>query len=55
MDMCNHCRLATPSGAHKVCHACAIAIRGEIRRGLYAIDEYLTGWSKFERWRLDEG
>jgi hypothetical protein len=52
--MCIYCRLATPSGAHKVCHACAIAIRGDIRRGLDAIDEYLGGWSELERWRVDE-
>jgi hypothetical protein len=54
VDMCNYCRLTTPSGVHKVCHACAIAIRGESRRGLHAIEEYLGGWSELERWLVDE-
>jgi hypothetical protein len=52
--MCSYCRLATPSGPHKVCHACAIAIREEIRRGLHAIEEYLGDWSELERWLADE-
>lgn len=47
--MCVRCNLVTPCGAHDVCHACAIALRAEIRRGLNAIEEYLSGWSKLER------
>jgi len=54
VDMCSYCRLATPRGAHKVCHACAIAIREEIRRGLDAIEEYLGDWSELERWLANE-
>jgi len=52
--MCVRCHLVTPCGAHDVCHACAIALRAEIRRGLHAIEEYLGGWSKLERWLTDE-
>lgn len=33
-----------------MCHACAIAIRAEIRRGLLALEEYLDGTLKLERW-----
>jgi len=53
-DMCTHCHLATPSGAHELCHACAIALRAEVRRGLRAIEEYLAGWSKLERRLADK-
>lgn len=53
-DMCNHCHLVIPRGAHEVCHACAIALRAEIRRGLHAIEEYLGGWSQLERWLADQ-
>jgi hypothetical protein len=52
--MCSYCRLVTPGGAHKVCHACAIAIREETRRGLHAIEEYLGDWSELERWLADQ-
>jgi hypothetical protein len=51
--MCSHCRLAIPSGADEVCHACAIAIRAEIRRGLHAIEEHLSSWTQLERWLAD--
>jgi hypothetical protein len=37
-----------------VCHACAIATRGEIRRGLDAIEKFLDDWSEFERRLVDE-
>ena len=53
-DMCNHCHLATPRGAHEVCHACAIAVRAEARRGIDAIEDFLGGWSELERWLDDE-
>jgi hypothetical protein len=53
-DMCSRCRLATPSGLNEVCHACAVALRSEVRRGLNAIEKYLDGWSEFDRWRSDE-
>jgi hypothetical protein len=52
--MCTHCHLTTPRGMHDVCHACAVALRGEARRGLEAIEEYLDGWSLLERWLADE-
>jgi len=52
--MCSRCRLATPSGLNEVCHACAVALRSEVRRGLNAIEKYLDGWSEFDRWRSDE-
>lgn len=52
--MCAKCHLVTPCGGHDVCHACAIALRAEIRRGLHAIEEYLSGWSKLERWLAGE-
>jgi uncharacterized paraquat-inducible protein A len=52
--MCNHCHLAIPRGAHEVCHACAIALRAEVRRGLHAIEEYLGGWSMLERWLAEQ-
>jgi hypothetical protein len=35
--MCVRCHLVTPCGTHDVCHACAITLRAEIRRGLRAI------------------
>jgi hypothetical protein len=44
VDMCSHCRLATPSGPDELCYACAIAIRADVRRGLDAIEEHLRGW-----------
>jgi hypothetical protein len=47
--MCNHCHLVTPSGAHDMCHACALALRAEARRGLDEIEEFLGGWSELER------
>ena len=53
-DMCVKCHLVTPCGGHDVCHACAIALRAEIRRGLHAIEEYLSGSSKLERWLAGE-
>ena len=52
-DMCTHCHLTTPRGTHDVCHACAIALRADVRRGLDAIEEYLR-WSEFERWLSQE-
>jgi hypothetical protein len=52
--MCTHCRLTTPSGPHELCHACAVAVRSEVRRGLDEIEEYLGGWSELERWLSDE-
>jgi hypothetical protein len=52
--MCTHCRLTTPNGPHEVCHACAVAVRSEARRGLDAIEEYLDGWSELERRLTDE-
>jgi hypothetical protein len=52
--MCTHCRLATPCGAHAVCHACAIALRAEVRDGLRAIEEHLFAWADFERWLAHE-
>ena len=51
--MCAHCHLTTP-GAHDVCHACAIALRAETRRGLRAIEEFLEGLSTPERWHAEE-
>jgi hypothetical protein len=52
--MCNHCHLATPREAHEMCHACAIALRAEARRGLHAIEEFLDGWWELERWLADQ-
>jgi hypothetical protein len=52
--MCTHCHLTTPRGTHDVCHACAIALRADVRRGLDAIEEYLGDWSEFERWLSQE-
>jgi hypothetical protein len=52
-DMCTHCHLTTPRGTHDVCHACAIALRADVRRGLDAIQEYLW-WSEFGRWLSQE-
>jgi hypothetical protein len=46
--MCSHCHLATPSGVHDVCHACAVALRAEARRGLDEIEAFLGGWSELE-------
>ena len=51
--MCISCRLITPSGSHEVCHACAVAIRSEARRGLDKLEEYLR-WSELERWLAEE-
>jgi hypothetical protein len=53
--MCTHCRLAIPRGAHETCHACAIALRAEIRRGLQALEEYLDWRLELERWLAGEG
>ena len=53
-EMCNHCGLTTPSSLNEVCHACAVAVRSEARRGLRAIEEYLDGWSELDRWRSDD-
>ncbi|HSE81600.1 MAG TPA: hypothetical protein VLA87_07880 [Gaiellaceae bacterium] len=39
--MCINCRLTTPNGSHDVCHACAVALRSEARRGLDALEQYL--------------
>jgi hypothetical protein len=36
-----------------VCHACAIEIRREARRGLDQLEEFL-GWSEYERWLFEE-
>jgi hypothetical protein len=52
--MCTQCRLTTPNGPHEVCHACAVAVRSEVRRGLDAIEEYLGVWSDLERWLAEE-
>jgi hypothetical protein len=52
--MCISCRLTTPHGTHDVCHACAVALRSEARRGLDAIKKYLDERSQFERWLADE-
>ena len=52
-DMCTHCHLTTPRGTHEVCHACAIALRADVRRGLDAIQEYLR-WSEVARWLSQE-
>jgi uncharacterized paraquat-inducible protein A len=52
-DMCAHCHLTTP-GAQDVCHACAIALRAETRRGLREIEEFLELASAPERWLADE-
>jgi hypothetical protein len=51
--MCAHCHLTTP-GAQDVCHACAIAVRAESRRGLRAIEEFLEFASQSRRWLADE-
>jgi hypothetical protein len=51
--MCAHCHLTTP-GAHDVCHACAIALRAETRRGLRELEEYLEFASGAERWLSGE-
>jgi hypothetical protein len=51
--MCAHCHLTTP-GAQDVCHACAIALRAETRRGLREIEEFLELASLPEAWRSDE-
>ena len=53
-DMCTQCRLAISSGLNEVCHACAVAVRSEVRGGLHALEEFLDGWSELDRWRLDE-
>lgn len=52
--MCVKCHLVTPCGTHDVCHACAITLRAEIRRGLRAIEEYLSDWSRLDRWLAGE-
>jgi hypothetical protein len=52
--MCTNCRLTTPNGPYEVCHACAVAVRSEARRGLDAIEEYLDIWSELERRLSDE-
>lgn len=52
--MCTNCNLITPRGAHDICHACAVSLRAEARRGLEAIEEYLDGWSLLQRWGADE-
>jgi hypothetical protein len=52
--MCVRCHLVTPCGTHDVCHACAISLRAEIRRGLRAIEEYLDDWSRLDRWLAGE-
>lgn len=51
--MCTHCNLTTPRDKHDVCHACAITLRQEARRGLHEIEEYLR-WSELERWLHQE-
>jgi uncharacterized paraquat-inducible protein A len=51
--MCAHCHLTTP-GAEDVCHACAIALRAETRRGLREIEAFLQLASAPERWLADE-
>jgi hypothetical protein len=52
--MCKHCHLAAPCGPEKVCHACAVALRAEARRGLDAIERYLDEWALLGRWLADE-
>jgi hypothetical protein len=52
--MCTHCQLAVPGGAYATCHACAIALRAEVRDGLRAIGEHLGEWADFERWLAGE-
>ena len=51
--MCANCQLTTPRDTHDVCHACAIALRAEARRGLSQLEEYLQ-WSELERWLEEE-
>jgi hypothetical protein len=51
--MCAHCHLTTP-GAYDVCHACAIALRAETRRGLREIEVFLELASFLERGLADE-
>lgn len=52
--MCTHCQLAVPGGTQATCHACAIALRAEVRDGLRAIDAHLGEWADFERWLAGE-
>jgi len=52
--MCAHCHLTTPGAHDDVCHACAIALRAETRRGLRAIEEFLEDMSRPERWLAHE-
>lgn len=55
--MCSHCQLAMPSGPKRVCHACAVALRAEARRGLAQIERYLNERDLLERWftRSEDG
>jgi hypothetical protein len=52
--MCKHCQLATPCGPDQVCHACAVALRAEARRGFDQLQRYLDERALFERWLADE-
>jgi hypothetical protein len=52
--MCTNCGLTIPSGVQGICHACAMALRAEIRRGLRAIEAHLGGWSAFECWLAEQ-
>jgi hypothetical protein len=37
-----------------VCHACAVVVRSEARRGLREIEEYLATWGELERWLSEQ-
>jgi uncharacterized paraquat-inducible protein A len=52
--MCIHCHLVTPGGAEDLCHACAVELRAEARRGLAAIEAYLGAWYDLERSARDD-
>jgi uncharacterized paraquat-inducible protein A len=52
--MCSHCHLAMPSGPQQVCHACAVALRAEARRGLEQIERFLDERELLQRWLGDE-
>lgn len=47
--MCTHCHLAAPCGPENVCHACAVALRAEARRGFDAIQRYLDELALIQR------
>lgn len=53
--MCACCNLTVPGGSDALCHACAVALRAEVRRGLAALEDYAHRWWELERRLTDEG